>query len=415
MSAEHEAAFLACVLWNQDILYKTSLTEEHFLYGEHRRIYRAMQKCADDGVKVDYIAVCDRDAEITKGYIVTLGDKIASASNWAHYQGAISDEFQRARLARLGRRLAGITAADKPLDVIEEAENELLMLGTNGQSRKVERIADVLPQTLAKIEERVKLKGALPGIATGLPSLDIMTGGFQDDRYIVIGARPSDGKSALALNMACDIALRQRIPVGIISAESSNNEMVTRALTSEGRIRGSSIMHGLLGSKDIGALADAAGRLKDSPLYLYDAPNVRFGELKSVARQMVGVHKVRVIFVDYVQIVQWEDRRLAMHEQVANVSRGLKQLARELKVPIVGLSQLKRDSEGREPEMSDLDYSKQLEQDADTLIFIYHPRPKGDEEPKPSMLLIKKNRDGPKGAVLVDFFREYVRFEELQR
>jgi replicative DNA helicase len=125
---------------------------------------------------------------------------------------------------------------------------------------------------------------------------------------------------------------------------------------------------------------------------------------------MVAVHKVKCIFVDYLQILQWSDQRIAKHEQVAAISLGIKELARELKIPIVALSQLKRDAEGREPEMADLDYSKQIEQDADAIILIYHPKKAENEEEKPSMLLIKKNRDGPKGAVYVNFRREYVKF-----
>ena len=161
------------------------------------------------------------------------------------------------------------------------------------------------------------------------------------------------------------------------------------------------------------SLIDVGTKLQAAPLYLYDAPNVRFGELKSVARQMVTLYKIKVLFIDYVQIVRWEDSRLAIHEQVAAVSRGLKQLARELKIPIVGLSQLKRDSEGREPEMADLDYSKQLEQDADALVLIYHPKRIEGQEQKPSLLLVKKNRDGAKGVVKVNFAREYVKFYQV--
>ena len=184
--------------------------------------------------------------------------------------------------------------------------------------------------------------------------------------------------------------------------------------SSEGRINGQHITTGFLKLADFQTLTDAGGRMYDAPIFLYDAPNVRFPELKSVARQMVAVHKVKAIFVDYLQIVAWEDSRLAKHEQVAAVSLGLKELARELKVPIVALSQLKRDAEGREPDMADLDYSKQIEQDADAIVLIYHPKAKEGEEGRPSMLLVKKNRDGPKGVVMVKFQREYVRFYELE-
>ena len=416
MPNDDEAIFLACVLISPDLVFKSAINENHFMTGKNRRIFRAMQKCADRGLSIDYISVSDVDAEIDKAYLVTLSDRVPSAANWQFYEGKLIETFRKHRLQALGRKLAELAGTDDSTAIIEMAESELLELGTNGQTRKIQSIGEVLPGVGKVIEQRYYLKGKLPGIATGIPGLDHITGGFQDDRYIVIGARPSDGKSALALNMACNIAINQNMPTGIISAESSNNEIVTRVIASEGHILGNSITTGLLSKADFTSLSDVGAKTMHAPLYLYDAPNVRFSEMKSVARQMVLVHKAKVLFIDYIQIIQWEDSRLAIHEQVAAVSRGLKQLARELKIPIVGLSQLKRDAEGREPEMADLDYSKQIEQDADAIIFIYHPKPKkGEEEDRSSLLLVKKNRDGSKGAVPVVFHREYIKFYEVAK
>lgn len=411
--SDNEKTILACIIIDPSIIYNTGITEAHFSAPEHRRIYRAMLLCADRKIKIDYISVGDVDPEIDRRLLAVLSDRVPSAANWRFYEVRMIEGYQRRRLAQIGTALAEIQDCDDPVKAIERAEVELLGLGTNGQTRKIERIGEVLPQAIEAAEQRYNLKGKIPGIGSGLPMLDGMTGGFQADRYIIIGARPSDGKSALALNMACDIAIRQDIPVGFISAESSNAEIVTRALSSEGRIPGGRLMTGLLSGADFTNLIDTGERMRECPLYLYDAPNLKFSELKSVARQMVSVQKIKALFVDYIQIVQWEDSRLAIHEQVAAISRGLKQLARELKIPIIGLSQLKRDSEGREPEMADLDYSKQLEQDADALILIYHPKVKEGEAERSSMLLVKKNRDGAKGAVFVRFAREYVKFFEV--
>jgi len=421
MTSDDEAIFLACVLLAPDLIFKASIGEHHFMTGKNRRIFRAMQKCADQGIKIDYISVADVDPEIDKPYMVTISDKVPSAANWQYYETKLIETYRRHKLTALGRKLAEMSEAGDPAELIEMAENELLELGTNGQTRKIQSIGEVLPGVGKVIEQRYYLKGKLPGLGTGLPGLDKIIGGFQDDRYIVVGARPSDGKSALALNMACNIAIAQNTPTGIISAESSNTEIVTRVIASEGHISGNAMMTGLLTKADFTSLGDVGARTIHAPLYLYDAPNVRYTELKSVARQMVLIHKVKVIFVDYIQIIRWEDSRLAIHEQVAAVSRSLKQLARELKIPIVGLSQLKRDSEGREPEMADLDYSKQIEQDADAIIFIYHPRPKKGEdeeqedENRSSLLLVKKNRDGAKGVVPVVFHREYIKFYEVAK
>ena len=162
----------------------------------------------------------------------------------------------------------------------------------------------------------------------------------------------NDGKSALAMNIACHAAIREAVPVGVISAESSNDEIMTRIFSAEGHINGQRLSSGMIGKADFASIIDAGSRMHNAPMYFYDAPNVKFAEMRGVARQMVAIHKCRVIFIDYLQILRWHDERIAKHEQVAAISLGIKELARELKIPIVALSQLKRDSEGREPELA---------------------------------------------------------------
>lgn len=411
---EHERYLLSTILMDNAIMYKTSVSEKHFMHMMNRRIYLAVQKCAESGVKADLISIHDADPGINAAYLAEVSGLVPSPANWLYHEGKVLEDYKKTALVALGRKISELASEGETSSVIEMAETELLELGTDGKSRKIMKAAEVMPGVIDVVEQRYKLKGKLPGISTGLDGLDMLTGGLQDDRYFLIGARPSDGKSALAINMACNVALDQKLSVGFISAESSNLEIMTRVLSSEGRIPGGKLMTGILGPADIQTLLDVGARIKPAPLFLYDTPNIRFGELKSVARQMVAMHKVKVIFIDYIQIIRWEDERLAIHEQVAAVSRGLKQLARELKVPIVGLSQLKRDSEGREPELADLDYSKQLEQDGDVIVLIHHLKPKEDGEPA-SILHVKKNRDGAKGTVHVTFRREYVKFYEIKR
>lgn len=412
-----EASFLSCILLDTDIMFKTALNESHFFSPENRRVFRSMKVCADKNIKIDYISVGDVDIEIDQRYLVAISDRVPSAANWEYYQGRIIKTYQRERLRKLGLLISELSKTAAPGEIIEKTEQELLEICTNGQTRSVTRMADIMSDTFTQIQAREKAGGTLPGIATGLPGLDIMLGGFQDGRYIIIGARPSEGKSALALNMACNIALADKIPCGIISAESSNYELAMRTLSSQGKINGTNLMMGLLSRADHTNLMIVGQKIKDAPLYLYDTPNITFSEMKSAARQMVLVHGVRIIFIDYVQIVQWEDKKMPFHEQVKNVSLGIKELARELKVPIVALAQLRRDAEGREPEMADLGDSSQLEKDSDALMFIYHRIPKkkdGEEQqPEKSFLLVKKNRDGARGNIDVMFMREYVTFKEV--
>lgn len=411
---EHEEAFLACVLLDNSILFKTVLTESHFGVPETRRLYRAMHKCIEKGVKLDYISICDMDAEIDKLYPSYVFNLVPSSANWKFYEGQIVIAFQRSELRRIGAMLSDIQDSDSAAEFIERAEKDLFALSTNCKSGEIKQLAELVPSFLKQTEERFKLKGKIPGLSTGVHGIDMLIGGLQESKFVVIGARPSDGKSALAVNMLCHIGIHEGESVGLISAESSNNEIVSRVFASEGRINGMKLSTGLLSSQDFSHLIETAGKVVNAPIYIYDAPNIRMGELKSVARQMVAGFRVRAIFVDYVQIIQWENQSLPHHEQVANVSMSLKSLARELRIPIVGLSQLKRDSEGREPQMADLDYSKQIEQDADALILIYHPQ-KDEQDQTPSKLLLKKNRDGAKGAIDVTFRREYVKFYQVEK
>ncbi len=418
--SEYEESFLSCILLTPSIINKTKLTEAYFTQGITRQLFRAMQTCSSKRLAIDYVSVNEADPGMDPTYAVRISNTQPSSANWQFYESKIIDVYQRRKLVSLGQTLTEISENIDISEYIERAEKELLELATGTTSTEIMSLAKLLPDAIKKIEDRYKLKGKLPGISTGLNYLDSPLGGLQSGRYYVIGARPSDGKSALAVNIACHIAIREKIPVGVISAESSNDEIMTRLFSSEGHINGSALSSGVIKPADFTSIMDTAKRMYEAPMYLYDTPNIKFSELRGVARQMVAVYKCRAIFVDYLQIVQWHDQRIAKHEQVAAISVSLKELARELKTPIIALSQLKRDAEGREPEMADLDYSKQIEQDADAIILIYHPKPierrEGQAEPeqKPSMLLIKKNRDGPKGAVMVQFRREYVKFYDTR-
>jgi replicative DNA helicase len=372
-----------------------------------------MVMCNDIGVKIDYISVSDRGCKFDPKYPAMIADIAPSAANWKFYEVAIIQDYQRRQLIKIGAKLQDI-GKDDPVKFIADAEKDLLELATNNKTQSIKRICEIGAEAVNRIQERAKLNGKIPGLSTGLNALDLMTGGLQDDRLIILGARPSDGKSALALNMCWHIADREKQAVGLISAESSNVEICTRVISSEGHILGAKLMTGVLGGSDMQNLLEIGAKIKDVELYLYDTPNLKFSEMKSVARQMVTVNKCKVIFIDYIQIITWENQGLPRHEQVAEISKGIKQLARELKIPIVALAQLRRDAEGREPEMADLGDSSQLEKDADTLIFIHHPKVKEGEQEK-SWLLVKKNRDGARGAVPVVFRREYVKFYEEER
>jgi replicative DNA helicase len=346
---DNEELFLACVLTDPQIIHESVLLEDHFQIDLTRKLYKAMQRCADIGCKIDAIALHDVDPDLDQYYMAALQDRIPSAANWKHWQSAVIADSQRTRIKALGRKLAAVTDRADVDEYINLAEEALVEIMLNRDSRQVKLIGEYLPAAMHEIERRHQSGGSLQGLTTGITGLDMLTGGLQDRRMIVIGARPSEGKSALALNMACAIAIGKGIPVGFVSAESSAQEVTLRTIIQTGHISGGKIQSGILSQADFSSLIDAGRKIQAAPIAIHDAPNLGIIELKAKAREMVIVHKIKALFVDYIQIVEAVDRKVSKHEQVAAVSLSLKQLARDLSIPVVALAQLSRNAEGREP------------------------------------------------------------------
>jgi replicative DNA helicase len=341
-----------------------------------------------------------------------ISDMVVNGENWKQYQDIVIAGYQDRMIKKLGIMLSDAANTSSAAEKMELAQLELLRIAMNSDSRGIKKLGDYIGDALHKIEERSKNKGKVAGLTTGLSELDFMIGGFQPSQMIVIGARPSQGKSALGLNMACHLAITENTPIGFISAESSGQEVTIRALMQRGHVSGKSIRSGFISQSDIQKLIEAGQAIKAAPFYIHDAPNLPFAELKTRAREMVISHKIKCLFVDYLQIVEPPkgagDQR---HEQIRAISMGLKQLARELDIPLVVLAQLRRDAENKEPDMADLADSSQIEKDADVIIMIQHQKENENE----SRLLVKKARDAETGSVAVTFKREYVKFYQIDK
>jgi replicative DNA helicase len=264
---------------------------------------------------------------------------------------------------------------------------------------------------VTELKARYDSHGALRGISSGLDSVDGYTHGFLPRRLYYIGARPSQGKSALMLNMATDCAIRKQIPCGIISIESSGQEIIERVFSSVGNIPGDMLASGFWGPSQFADIQTLAGKIVGKPLYLYDKPNLNIAQVKSVARVMATMFKVKIIFIDYLQLIDSTNRKLTKMEQVADASKQLKELARELELPIVCLAQLRREADDRRPGLSDFQWASQIEQDADVAMLLWH---EAKDEKTESWILIEKNRDGKKGQIPVSFMGEYVTFKERE-
>ena len=235
--------------------------------------------------------------------------------------------------------------------------------------------------------------------------------GFQNSEFIVIGARPSVGKTAFALTIAANMAIRQKIPVGFFSLEMSAMAIMQRLLSMEARLDSQRMRTGMLSPADFSRITEACSRLYDAPLYISDSPDLKLLDLRAQARRMKSKQDVKIIFVDYITLIGSENRDLPRHEQIAEISRSLKALARELALPVIALSQVRRETEGKKPTLADLRESGSIEQDADVVIFIHTE----DLKAEVREISVAKQRNGPVGDIQLSFLSRYTKFEPLER
>jgi replicative DNA helicase len=304
--------------------------------------------------------------------------------------------------------------------IIEEAEREIFKITEKQASGSYYMAKEIVPKTIEAIERSYHTKESYTGIPSGFGDLDNYTSGFQNSEFIVIGARPSVGKTAFALSMAANMSMRQGRAVGFFTLEMSGMALIQRLLSSEARLSSSKLRSGLLRPADFHSITEAAGRIYEAQLYIEDSPNLKLLDLRALARRMKFQHNIEIIFIDYITLVSAENMELARHEQIAEISRSLKALARELDIPVVALSQVKRETEGKKPTLADLRESGSIEQDADVVLFLHRERQidkKGDESTNEYVtdIIIAKQRNGPVGMLKLAFIPNYTRFESLSK
>ena len=305
-------------------------------------------------------------------------------------------------------------------NIIEEAEKDIFELIDTGHSGSYVAIKEIIPKTIDAIEKLYHTKESYTGVPTGFPELDNLTKGFQPSELIIIGARPSVGKTALALTMAANISIKYKKPVGFFTLEMSGQALTQRLVSSEARLDFSRLRSGLLRPADFHNLTEAAGKIYEAPLYIEDTPNLRLLDLRALARRMRSKQKVEIIFIDYLTLISSESRSMQRHEQIAEISRSLKALARELDIPVIALSQVKREVQGGRPTLADIRESGSIEQDADVVIFL-HRKMKIDRDATEEVteieteLSIAKQRNGPVGTLKIAFIPKYTKFESLSR
>jgi replicative DNA helicase len=396
------------------------LRPEDFYRGAHQRIYEAVLALFDRGQSIDLITLTDElrargTLELCGGgaYVSRLTSAVPTSANVEFYARIVQASSIRRTLARVSQEIIS-RAHDESSEIsliLEEAERRIFEISDRNQTGTYSPAKEIVKQTFDAIERHYHSKTEYTGIPCGFKELDQLTMGFQNSEFIVIGARPSVGKTAFALTIAANMAIRQKIPVGFFSLEMSAMAMMQRLLSMEARLDSQRMRTGMLSPADFSRITEACSRLYDAPLYISDSPDLKLLDLRAQARRMKSKQDVKIIFVDYITLIGSENRDLPRHEQIAEVSRSLKALARELGLPVIALSQVRRETEGKKPNLADLRESGSIEQDADVVIFIHTE----DLKAEVREISVAKQRNGPVGDLQLAFLARYTKFEPLER
>lgn len=400
------------------------LRPDDFYKSANEKIFQAVIDLSNLGQPIDLITLTDRlrsegllDSCGGAGYISSLTSVVPTSANVEYYAQIVQGTSIRRTLSRVAHEMVA-NAHDDTRDareIIEEAEKAIFEITDKQQTSRYKVVGEIVSKTVETIEKLYHNKDSYTGIPSGYTDLDSLTNGFQKSEFIVIGARPSVGKTALALSMAANMAVKRHIPTAFFTLEMSDQALMQRLLASEARIRSEALRSGILRPADFDALTEAASRIYEAPLYIDDTPNMKLLDLRAQARRMRSREKIEVFFIDYIGLISLENpQNIPRHEQVAEISRSIKALARELEAPIICLSQVGRQSEGKTPSLADLRDSGSIEQDADVVLFLHRERDK-DNSRGETQLFVAKQRNGPIGAVNLTFLAPFVRFESASK
>lgn len=421
-----EQSLLGALLIDKDALVKITetLTPAHFYRTEqHGKIYEAILKLFEKREPVDLVTVTDRlkadgSLDIAGGpaYLTTLVNTVPTAAHIESYARIIKEHATRRGLIAQATQLIKKAYDEKtPIEeVLEEAEQGIFALTQESIKRDFVPIRDVLTVSFDRLDELQKTSGKLRGVSTGFRDLDSKLAGLQDSNLIICAARPGQGKTSFVLNIAQYVSTKTELPVGIFSLEMSQEELVDRLLVAQADIDAWRLKTGRLDEGDYEKLTHAMGELAEAPLYIDDSPGLTLAEIRTKARRLQLEQGLKLLVVDYLQLIQGRNLENRVQE-VSEISQGLKNLARELKIPILAVSQLSRAVESRssrKPQLADLRESGAIEQDADVVMFIYREDPDVLED---VTLDIQKHRNGPTGEIKLYFKADRVKFYGMEK
>jgi replicative DNA helicase len=426
---EAEQAVLGAVLQHTDALHRgfEALREEDFYLPKHRKIFSAIRKLYESSSAVDLITLPEElsnrgQIEEIGGrrYLLDLVDSVVTIANLEDYIRIVREASVKNQLIEdcgdiVGRCYDPLQPADELLDY---SETKIFAIKEHSLKGDFISLKEILPQTFEQIEDYSKREGHVTGIPTGFSELDSLTSGFQNSDLVIIAGRPSMGKTAFALNMAEHVAVNKGLPVCVFSLEMSKEQLSQRLLCSRARISSHHLRTGRIADHQWTNLSIAVGPLSEAPIYIDDSPSLSILEIRAKARRMKLRSEIGMVIVDYLQLIRGHGKIENRQQEMSFVSQSLKALARELKIPVVALSQLSRQVEmrgvGARPQLSDLRESGAIEQDADLVIFIHRPLDDEGHLGPVAEIIIGKQRNGPTGIVRLAFVKEFARFELLE-
>ncbi len=405
------------------------LGAEDFYRDNHKTIYLAIQDIFERGEPVDLVTVAENLRQSGRlesiggiGTVSQIASAVPSASNVEHYAQIVAEKSLLRQLIRMAGHIEGkgYETGEEAASLLEEAERLILDISQRKTKEGFVTIRAILLKTFDKIEYLYSNKGNLTGVPTYFRELDRITSGWQPSDLIIIAARPSMGKTALVLNMAQNAAVKAGIPVALFSLEMSKEQLVQRILCSEAMVDQQRVRTGELLDSDWPKLTQAVGPLSEAPIHIDDTVGISLAELRSKARRLKLEQGLGLIIIDYLQLMTVGRRAESRQQEVAQISRGLKGVARELSVPVIALSQLNRGVEQRQdkrPIMSDLLESGAIEADADVISFIYRDEYYHPESDKKGIaeIIIAKHRNGPVGTVELGYLKEFTKFVNLEK
>ena len=430
---EAEQAVLGAMLISKEAIAEAAqiLNSEDFYREAHRIVFEAMMELSNKNQAVDNLTVVEqlnKENNLEKvggiAFVTALANTVPTAANVAFYAKIVREKALMRKLINTATEIAAMGYEDnKDVDtILDKSEKMILQVAANRKTGDFMPINQIVIDTFSKIETLYESKGGLTGLPTGFKDLDKLTAGLQPSDLILVAARPSMGKTAFTLNIASYVATRENKPVAFFSLEMSKEQLMQRMLCAEGLVESQRLRVGDLDEQDWQRLINAADKFSKAPLYIDDTPGITIMELRSKARRLQQEKGLSLILIDYLQLMQGRGNRNGDNRQqeISEISRSLKSLARELNVPVIALSQLSRSVESRQikkPMLSDLRESGSLEQDADIVMFLYREDYYNAETENKNItdVIVAKHRNGPVDTVQLFFHKEFTKFADLLR